>query len=638
MTETHPATILTFLVYIIGVFVLAGLSHRLLDQRSFVADYFLGSRGLRSWSLAFAFAATATSGGSFIGFPSLIYSYGWVLAFWIGSYMIYPLCAMGVLGKRLNQVARKSGAITIPDVLRDRFESPALGLFSTCTILLFTTCNLVAQFKAGAIIVEETFNLPESWGYLAGLAVFATVVIIYTAYGGFRAVVWTDVMQGIVMGLGVVILLPVVISQAGGVDAVVSRLQSQPPQVVTSIPGEHNDLAFLLESRDQEPVFRGVEYVTGDLGGGPLPRLESISEVGIESSGRSGGAARSEAGFRLLRVVLKPDGSGQVQTTAGQVKSLVESDPLTKSKLRVVEAYENDGSGVVAPMSPVYFVRGEESLFGPGRRSDGLPFHPLGLAISYFLMWAITAMGQPGMMVRLMAFKDSRTLKRAIVIVSFYFALIYIPLVFVFTAAKVLLPYIPAESADKAMVLVATRVVGSMGVGYAVLAAVFVAAPFAAVMSTVDSFLLMISSSIVRDLYQRSINPDITARAVKVLSYATTAVVGVLVAVLASRTIDFLQYIVVFTSSGFACTFLAPVSMGIYWKGMTRQGALWSAAGGMVLVLAFFVPTLFGESRVNLMGLHPVIWGLAGSFLLGYVVSRLTGPAPEHLVRRYFYR
>ena len=44
--------------------------------------------------------------------------------------MIYPLCAMGVLGKRLNQVARKSGALTIPDVLRDRFDSPALAIFT----------------------------------------------------------------------------------------------------------------------------------------------------------------------------------------------------------------------------------------------------------------------------------------------------------------------------------------------------------------------------------------------------------------------------------------------------------------------------------------------------------------------------
>ena len=52
MTETSTATILTFCLYIAGVFVLAGLSHRLLSKKSFMGEYFLGSRGLGSWALA----------------------------------------------------------------------------------------------------------------------------------------------------------------------------------------------------------------------------------------------------------------------------------------------------------------------------------------------------------------------------------------------------------------------------------------------------------------------------------------------------------------------------------------------------------------------------------------------------------
>ncbi|UCF36473.1 MAG: hypothetical protein JSU96_16880 [Acidobacteriota bacterium] len=617
ITETNPVTIVTFLIYILGVFVLAGISHRFLRTGGFMGEYFLGGRGLRSWSLAFAFAATATSGGSFIGYPALIYTYGWVLAFWIASYMIYPLCAMGVLGKRLNQVARKTGAITIPDVLRDRFESPALGLFTTSTILLFTTCNLVAQFKAGAIIVEETFNLPESWGYSVGLVIFATVVIIYTAYGGFRAVVWTDVLQGVVMGIGVIILLPVIVNQVGGFGMLVQRLQERPPQVVTSLPGENNDLAYLL---NPDVELEGVVYRAGPSSL-VAPRVEVASVAGMDRP--------------VLEVLLPP--AETVPTRAVQIIDLIESDSRLSSLVSLKLAYENDGSGQLQPQALMRFIHPEAYLFGPGRRSDGLPFHPLGLAVSYFLMWAITAMGQPGMMVRLIAFRDSRTLKRAIIIVTFYFSLIYIPLVFIFTAGSLLLPYIPAESADKAMVLLAARVVGSMGFGYAILAAVFVAAPFAAVMSTVDSFLLMISSSIVRDIYQRTMNPNVREKTIRWASYVTTTVVGILVTVMASRTIDFLQYIVVFTSSGFACTFLAPTFLGIYWKGMTKEGAISSAAGGLGVILLFFLPTLWDAGRVNLMGFHPVLWGLIASFGLGIIVSRLTGPAPREIIDRYFH-
>lgn len=623
MTETNPITTFTFVIYVSGVFVLALLSHKVLQKKEFMGEYFLGSRGMKSWTLAFAFAATATSAGSYIGFPALIYSYGWVLAFWIASYMIYPLTAMGLLGKRLNQVARKSGAITVPDVLRDRFSSPFLGLMASLAIAFFTTCNLVAQFKAGAIIIEETFNFPSSWGYLAGLLIFSVVVVLYTSYGGFRAVVWTDVMQGLVMGIGVVVLCPLVIYQAGGLGKVADRVLSEPAAAVTSIPGENNDLAFLRAEGVTDSELAGVRYILSPRPDRDLPSLFF---------------ERDRDGKAVLVVLLEEGEGGEVSTTAAEIAELVTTDPLSAGLVQdVVTAYDNNGSGTVLPIEPTYFIEGSEFMFGPGRRSDGLPFHPLGLAISYFVMWAIVAMGQPGMMVRLMAFKDSRSLRRAIIIVTFYFTLIYIPLVLIFTSAKVLLPYVPVEAADKSMVLVATRIVGDMGPFYAILAAIFVAAPFAAVMSTVDSFLLLISSSIVRDFYQRTINPEISERKTKWLSYITTVTVGIIVTLGATQQIDFLQYIVVFTSSGFASAFLAPVCLSLFWKGTTRRGAISAFVGGLGICLLLFAPPVLGGVRIDILGLHPVMWGLGGSFLLGILVSRFDpeGADPES-VRRYF--
>ncbi len=623
MAETNPITTAAFVIYIMGVLLLALISHKVMKNREFMGEYFLGSRGMKSWTLAFAFAATATSAGSYIGFPALIYSYGWVLAFWIASYMIYPLTAMGILGKRLNQVARKTGAITVPDVLRDRFDSPALGLMAALAIAFFTTCNLVAQFKAGAIIIEETFNFPSSWGYIVGLLIFSVVVVVYTSFGGFRAVVWTDVMQGVVMGLGVVLLCPVVISHVGGLDNAAKRVMSQPAAAVTSISGENNDLAFLRSDDFSKDDLQGVYYL-----------FPSGSEVNSPCVS----VVRDSGGQRWLEVILEADRSGNVVTTADEIRGLIISDPGISALLEdVVLAYDNDGSGIVKPMEKTWFIGSGEYMFGPGRKSNGLPFHPLGLAMSYFVMWAIVAMGQPGMMIRLMAFKDSRSLRRAIIIVCFYFTLIYIPLVLIFTSAKVLLPYVPPEAADKAMILVATRIVGDMGPFFAVLAAIFVAAPFAAVMSTVDSFLLMISSAIVRDFYQRSINPDISERKTKWISYCTTVTVGVIVTIGATQQIDFLQYIVVFTSSGFASAFLAPICLSLFWKGTTRVGAISAFVGGLAVCLLMFAPTVFGGIRLDLLGLHPVMWGLFSSFLIGILVSKFDPERPsQEMVERYF--
>ena len=621
MTETSPLTSITFVLYIAVVILLAVLSHRILKERTFLGEYFLGSRDLRSWTLAFTFAATSASGGSFIGFPSLIYSYGWILAFWIAGNMISPLCSMSIMGKRLNQVARKTGAITVPDLLRDRFESPALGLFTTCTIIFFTTANLVAQFKAGGIIVEETFNLGGRGGYLTGLLLFAAVVVLYTAYGGFRAVVWTDVIQGVVMVSGVLILLLVVLERAGGLESVQQKLLDRPPTVVTSIPGPHNDLAFVLDNSlpaQEQPL--GVEYLVHKS---PESGLEAvIAPIGDSNA--------------ILRVLLPAPGSGQTGVLASDVKRIVEQTTETAGLLEGVHfAFDNNGSGEVTAMPLSRFIPEQEFLTGPGRHPDGRPFHPLGLALSFFIMWSITNMGQPGLMVRLMAFRDSRSLNRATLIVTIYHALVYLPLVFLFVAARTLIPYLSREDSDKAMVLLATRVVADEGIAYEILAAVVVAATFAAVMSTVDSFLLLISSALVRDIYQRTINPLASNRRMRVASYTATVIMGALVTFLATRRIDFLSYIVVFTSTGFASTFLFPMLLGLFWKGMTRQGALWSMVGGFLLSVSLFSPTLIGGRELYLFGLHPVLWSLSGSALLAILASKLSGPLPPHLLRRY---
>src|SRR5947209_7547783 len=150
-----PYTLVAFLGYMIGVFLLGALSHQLIKKGAFLKEYFLGDRQLNAWVLGMTYVATSVSAGSFVGFPSLIYQHGWIMALWIAGYMVGGLVSKGVLAKRLNQVSRLSGAITVPDVLRDRFQSPALGTLASVFLLLFLVFNLVGQFKAGGLIMRQ---------------------------------------------------------------------------------------------------------------------------------------------------------------------------------------------------------------------------------------------------------------------------------------------------------------------------------------------------------------------------------------------------------------------------------------------------------------------------------------------------
>ncbi len=206
------------------------------------------------------------------------------------------------------------------------------------------------------------------------------------------------------------------------------------------------------------------------------------------------------------------------------------------------------------------------------------------------------------------------------------------------------------------------------------------AAPYAAAMSAVAGFLLLISSSLVRDIYQRNINPFVSPRAVRWVSYGTTAVVGLIVTAAALRPPRFLQYIIVFTTSGMACTFLAPMVLALYWRRATRAGALAAVVSGFGCVLLLYAlgwlgvgkptaaenssvylaplaandpmtaVTLCASARqaarvgplvepfapVYLFGFDPLIYGLAASFALGIGISLVSRQMPAAAVDPYF--
>ena len=626
------AALTTFALYICGVMALAWFANRLLRGRSFLSEYFLGSRSLGVWAFALTFAATSASGGSFTGFPSKIYSHGWVLALWIGSYMVVPVCVMGLLGKRLNQVARKSGAITIPDVFRDRFESRAFGLLATGLIVFFMSFNLIAQFKAGSLILKTLltgaapFHLlaadlssltsgatglfggvdPE---YLTCLIAFGIIVIVYTAYGGFHAVVWTDVMQGIVMVVGVLIMLPLALHQVGGLQAATTEMSRMtPPRLGVAT------IQWPAPEAQEQIVPSGTwGWLDGDAASG---RLFRVARTAIATPG-----TQSVDSVQVVEL-----------TTAGQIER-VANDQKTR--------WLPGGARVTGPrVHPYAYGDGVEGTYvsGPGpSASDDQGFLPLSLAFSFFIMWALAGAGQPSNHVRLMSFKDSRTLRHSIASVAVYYSLIYFPLIIIFCCARVLLPGMEAES-DRIMPAMVIFLTDNVGLAW--LGGLVVAAPFAAVMSTVDSFLLMISSALVRDIYQHNVNPAADERRIRRLSYAATLLVGAAAVFGAINPPRFLQDIIVYTGSGLAACFLAPTVFSLYWPRANTRGCMAGMIAGFSAHLSMYAAgavvngSFFRPMRI--FDFDPILVGLVVSFTVTWLAVRSTARPPEHIVERYF--
>lgn len=628
--ETESASssaLISFGVYLLGVLGLAWFAGRALSKRSFVSEYFLGSRNLGTWAFAMTFAATAASGGSFMGFPSLVYTHGWSLALWIAGYMTVPLVMMAALGKRLNQVARTAGAITAPEVLRERFRSPAVGLLATGLLLFFLFFFLVAQFKAGSSILAillrdaplfQTAAAGLGMGvegipwlqdarpdYLLSLLVFGISVGVYTTYGGFRAVVWTDVMQGVVMLFGTIALLVLTVSLAGGLGAATRR-------VAEMTPPERGEAVLALNA----PLDTDWSLPSGVW-------LSAPPDEGV-ASGR----------VRTGELVVFPAGSMRSEP----VPILVVTTDSERERIQPDILEHPVDVEIVSRTEYAYGAKTPGVYLGaPGPSAeDDAGFLALGMAFSFFVFWAFAGAGQPSAMVRLMSFKDSRTLKRSIITVSLYFSFIYFALVIIFVCARTLLPGRELES-DRIMPELAAFVTAAYGVPW--LAGIVVAAPFAAVMSSVDSFLLMLSSGVVRDIYQKSVRPDAAESTLKRLTYLSTASIAALAMAVAVNPPEYLQKLIVFSSGGLAVTFLIPVSLAIYWPRMNAAGAIAGMLSGSLILVALYVE---GFSRTGnfspyaALGLHSFIWGFAGSGLSAVLVALVTPKPDSNLVRKFF--
>src|SRR5205807_8410369 len=113
-------------------------------------------------------------------------------------------------------------------------------------------------------------------------------------------------------------------------------------------------------------------------------------------------------------------------------------------------------------------------------------------------------------------------LRRALFMIGIFHALIYMPLVIAFVCARALYPTQYMGHTDDIMPAMAIN----LTTDWPLLGGVILGAPYAAAMSAVAGFLLLMSSSLVRDLYQRNLNPDVSPRQVKRISYLTTATAG----------------------------------------------------------------------------------------------------------------
>lgn len=213
------------------------------SSKGFIEDYFIGGRSMGGMVLAMTIIASYTSASSFVGGPGVAYKLGlsWVLLAMIQVPTTF--LTLGILGKRFAIMARRTDSVTITDYLRARYKSDAVVILCSVALIVFFMAAMLAQFIGGARLFQTVTGYP----YIVGLVLFGISVVLYTAIGGFRAVVLTDAIQGIVMVVAVVVILLAVINAGGGMESCIQSLKAIDPGLITPTgPNESVPQPFVL--------------------------------------------------------------------------------------------------------------------------------------------------------------------------------------------------------------------------------------------------------------------------------------------------------------------------------------------------------------------------------------------------------
>jgi len=221
------ATVLVLLAYLLVLIALAVWSR---SETHSLEGYFLAGKKLPFWVVAFSANATGESGWLLLGLTGMGYAVG-AQAYWVVVGEIIGLTASwGLISRKLKKLGDETESITLPDVLSAKFDDKLhlIRGIAVAIILIMVTTYVTAQMVASGKALSSFVG----WDYRTGVVIGAVIIIGYTFVGGYKAVSYTDVVQGVLMLLGLILVPAAAIYASGGWGGVVESLGQQDPNLL----------------------------------------------------------------------------------------------------------------------------------------------------------------------------------------------------------------------------------------------------------------------------------------------------------------------------------------------------------------------------------------------------------------------
>jgi len=196
-------------------------------------DFAVGGGKIGPWMTAFSYGTAYFSAVLFIGFAGKI---GWAFGLsglWIalGNTIIGTLGVWLLLGNKVKREAIAYKVHTMPELLEARYKSPFMKIFTSAAIFIFFIPYTAAVFMGLSYLFEFTFNISYTY-VLLFMGIFTG---IYLVLGGYKSMAMIDVIFGIIMTVGVIILLISTVNKGGGIPNIVEVLRNIDPKLAASV-------------------------------------------------------------------------------------------------------------------------------------------------------------------------------------------------------------------------------------------------------------------------------------------------------------------------------------------------------------------------------------------------------------------
>lgn len=502
---TNTIVILVAFVAYMGMMILIGALN---SKNSNNEDYFLGGRGLGSWTAALSAQASDMSGWLLMGLPGAIYVAGtgevWIaIGLLIGTVLNWFLVARRL--RKYTIVANNS--LTIPSFFENRFHDKkgALKFVSSVIVIIFFAVYTASAFASGAKLFANVFGTgaEDKTAYMVGLIIATIVILVYTLLGGFKAVCYTDFIQGMLM-LVAILAVPII--------------------------------AYIT--------------ISGDLSG-------ALSAKGVADP----------AGFLNL----------------------------TKN---------GDGSSISA------------------------------VSIISNLGWGLGYFGMPHILVRFMAIKSDKEVKKSRIIAIVWVILSLGAASFLGLVARGFLNEdLVASGKSEVVFIKAIQQIFDGNIVLVFIGGIFLCGILAAIMSTADSQLLVTASAVSEDMYKGVINKKASEKSALNVGRISVAVVAVIAFVIALDPNSSVMGLVSDAWAGFGAAFGPVVLLALFWKRFNLPGAVSGmAVGALAVILWDYIPMIGGATLGAATGLYSLVIGFPLALIVAVVVTLITkAPSREIL-------